>query len=200
MRTNNWLTNNARDRVHFNHLAVAIDYSPPFLRGSDDENQLPSFRYSRAHFLLAVSEPLLPARRFICDNHPASFSAGSLFCERRRGARKEPLSHSVPFCFSYVPYCAMRSDERRINDRRSFATAHVYVYVCVQECVRSLLSRNILLVRCLLVFSFLYVAKRIASGIARRSSSLAPEPPWQVYLWCAFICHWAICIEYYISE
>lgn len=94
-RGNNRLTNNAGHGPNLNHSSQLRSITPPpSSRGSDDENQLPSFRLPTSPFPVRSrgSLPPLPATRFICDNHRESLLRGIYFANYavRKGEREEP--------------------------------------------------------------------------------------------------------------
>lgn len=142
MRTNNWLTNNAEGPSTLQSL-----------RGCD--RLLSTFSYAVATMRInyrpfATHEPEFPASRWASLFYPRGdlsaittprVSPRDLFCERWR--KEGALSQCSFLPLVYASYCAMRSDESRINDRRSFATIRARACVCarVQERVRSLLSQ-----------------------------------------------------------
>lgn len=114
MRANNWLTNNASDQVHFNHFAVAIDYSPPFLRGSDDENQLSVLSLLTSPFPTRGERALFYPPGDLSAITTPRVSPRDLFCERWR-ERKEPYP-TVYFFASHMPY-VLRNAVWRAQDK-----------------------------------------------------------------------------------
>lgn len=138
-----------------------------------------------------MSEPLLPARRFICDNHRES--PRDLFTND--AGEKEALSHSVLFCFLRFILRNIVSGEQ---DKWS-ALLRVSIRMCTG--IRSNFSRcSLFPERDAVSSSSLYVVKRIIwewknrSVIASRDLRGSTSPA-RVHLVLG-----TICIEHYVSE